>query len=120
MRNKNNNGRCEKVMLSKCSGVCKTYSSIQAAYAQILNERADICCFECNVELSELEGNIKYTTDFLCTKTDGTMMVRECISLAMLSRPSYAKMLDISRNYWLSRSIDDWGIVVDDDGKDHT
>lgn len=36
MRKKNYKGRCEKVSLSKCQGVCKTYDPIQMAYANIL------------------------------------------------------------------------------------
>ena len=30
----------------------------------------------------------------------------------MLLKPMTAKLLDISRNYWLSKGITDWGIVL--------
>lgn len=28
-------------------------------------------------------------------------------------KPSVIKLLDEVRNYWLSRGVDDWGIVID-------
>ena len=52
-------------------------------------------------------------TDFVCKKTDGDLMVRECISRKLLSRPQMAAMMDMSRNYWLRHGVTDWGIVVD-------
>lgn len=36
MRNSNNKPRCEKLSLSKCPGVCRTYSDLQLAYAKLL------------------------------------------------------------------------------------
>ena len=40
-------------------------------------------------------------------------MVRECVWRINLQKPSYAKLLDISHNYWLSHGIEDWGIVIE-------
>ena len=55
----------------------------------------------------------EYMTDFVCKKTDGDLMVRECISRKLLSRPQMAAMMDMSRTYWLRHGVTDWGLVVD-------
>ena len=52
-------------------------------------------------------------TDFVCTKTNGDLMVRECISTKLLEKPLSMKLLDMSRTYWLRHGVTDWGIVVD-------
>jgi len=55
----------------------------------------------------------EYTTDFVCTKADGDLMVRECVFRKNLLRPTTAKLLDVSRDYWLKHGVTDWGLVVD-------
>ena len=111
MRKKNFKGRCEKQSLDKFVTICKTYEPIQSAYANILVENKDISEVRCNVvhdgECAE------YMTDFVCTKINGDLMVRECISRKLLSRPQMAAMMDMSRTYWLRHGVTDWGIVVD-------
>ena len=52
-------------------------------------------------------------TDFVCTKTNGDLMVRECISIRLLEKPLSMKLMDMSRTYWLRHGVSDWGIVVD-------
>ena len=39
-------------------------------------------------------------------------MIVECVEKDKLLKPLTGKMLDTSRNYWLSKGIDDWRIVV--------
>ena len=68
--------------------------------------------FECNVRLKGVADDL-YSSDFVIKKTDGSTMVRECVWRINLQKPSYAKLLDISRNYWLSHGIEDWGIVIE-------
>ena len=68
--------------------------------------------FECNVLLEGVEGN-QYSSDFMAKKADGSTIIRECVWRFNLNKPSYAKLLDISRNYWLSHGIEDWGIVIE-------
>lgn len=41
-------------------------------------------------------------------------MVRECVKRKLVARPMTAKLLDVSRIYWLRRGVVDWGIVVDE------
>lgn len=112
MRKKGYKGRTEKRIISKCSEVCKTYDAIQPAYADVLQTDDSIREIRCNVLLEGLtEG--EYTSDFVCIKADGDMMVRECVQRKHLTKPMTVRLLDMSREYWLRRGVADWGIVVD-------
>lgn len=114
MRKKNFKGRCEKRTLSKCQGICRTYDSIQYAYADILQNCDDVLEIRCNVLLNGLELG-EYTSDFVCVKTDRDLMVRECVQRKHLTKPLTMKLLDASREYWLSHGITDWGLVIDEE-----
>lgn len=112
MRKKGYKGRCEKRLISKCEGVCRTYDAIQSAYADILQADDSIREIQCNVLLDGLpEG--EYSSDFVCIKTAGDMTVRECVQRKHLMKPLTVKLLDASREYWLRRGVTDWGIVID-------
>lgn len=112
MRKKGYKGRCQKRMLPKCQDVCRTYDKIQYVYADILNESEEIKEIRCNVYLDGLNDG-DYTSDFVCVKSDGELMVRECVFRRFLTKPMTVKLLDASRNYWLRRGVTDWGIVID-------
>ena len=60
-------GRCEKRKVSKCTEVCRTYSKIQSAYVDVLEQDESIISFECNVLLEGVEGN-QYSSDFVAKK----------------------------------------------------
>ena len=111
MRKKGFKGRCEKRVVSKCREVCRTYDPIQSAYVDQLQEDDFIREFQCNVLLDTGE----YMTDFLCTKTSGELMVRECVQRKHLLKPMTIRLLDISREYWKRHGVEDWGLVVDAD-----
>lgn len=114
MIRKNYKGKCEKKKVSKSKDVCRTYNAIQRAYLDILQDNDNIIEIRCNVPLENLpEG--EYTSDFVCVKTDGTLMVRECVFRKLSSKPMTAKLLDASRRYWKKRGVYDWGIVVDEE-----
>ncbi len=113
MQKKNYRGtRCEKRKFSKCQEVCRSYSAIHSKYAEKLEERADIRSFQCNVLLPDL-GQGQYTTDFVAVKEDGSLLVRECVWRKHLQKPMTLKLLDASRDYWRTRGVEDWGIVID-------
>lgn len=112
MRKKNFKGRCEKRKLPKCEKVCRTYDAIQYTYAEVLSGARDIKSFRANVLLDGLEEG-DYTSDFVCVKMNGDLMVRECVSRQYLTKPLTAKLLDVSRNYWLRHGVTDWGIVIE-------
>lgn len=59
-----------------------------------------------------LEGN--YTSDFVCVTTGNDLMVRECVEKKLLIKPMTLKQLDSSREYWLKRGVEDWGIVINE------
>ena len=112
MRKKAYKGRCEKRKLEKFEGICKTYDPIQYAYADILSAREDVVSVRCNVWLDGEECS-EYMTDFLCTMANGDLMVRECISRKLVTKPQTAALLDLSQTYWKNRGIKDWGLVID-------
>lgn len=74
MRKKNYKGRCEKRVLGKCDGVCKTYDPIQRTFADILQSDINIIKFQCNVPLDGLEIG-EYTSDFVCSLENGDSLV---------------------------------------------
>ncbi len=114
MRKKNFKGRCEKRTISKCEDVCRTFDPIQYAYADILQASEDIKEIRCNVPLDGLPDG-EYTSDFVCTKANGDLLVRECIDRRFLTKPLTVKLLDASRLYWLRRGVSDWGLVINEE-----
>ena len=113
MRNSNTRARCNKKQLSKAKGVVRTYNDLQDKFADMLEGDASIKEFICNYPLSDFSlTDGKYTTDFYCTTTEGEVIVYECVFRKHITRPSVAKLLDASRNYWLKRGID-WRLVID-------
>ena len=115
MRAKNFKGaKCVKMKLKKCEEVIRTYDNIQTAYAELLDKNEMIKEIQCNVPLDSTEEG-EFTTDFLCTKTNGDRMVRECVFRKKLSLPRTCKLLDLSREYWRRRGIEDWGILIFED-----
>ena len=105
MRKKNYKGRCEKRAVKKCGTICKTFDPIQSAFVTILDNRNDIVEIKCNVEL---EGDASdFTTDIVAVMTNGELMVRECVSRKILSRPLTLKWLEISQTYWYRRGVKD-------------
>lgn len=111
MRKRGFKGKCEKISLSKSKEICRTYDPIQGKYAEKLQESPDIQEIRCNVLLEGLEEG-EYTSDFVCVKSDGDLMVRECLQRDRLTKPMNAKLLNASRNYWLKRGVADWGLVI--------
>lgn len=114
MRKKNYKGRCEKRSLSKCTEICRTFDAIQYAYADMLQNNRNITEIRCNVPF-ESSGLGEYTTDFVCVKADGNLMVRECVNRIYLTKPMTVKLLDLSKNYWLQHGVADWGIVTNEE-----
>ena len=107
-------GRCQNRQMKKCKEVVRTYGAIQLAYAERLEQEDSIIEFQCNVMLSGLEAG-EYSSDFVCEKQNGDLMVRECVERRFLKKPMTVKLLDASREYWTRRGITDWGIVTDEE-----
>lgn len=64
MKKINYKGRCEKRKVSKCEDICRTYSKIQSAMVDILENDNDVASFECNVRLIGVAEDL-YSTDFV-------------------------------------------------------
>ena len=111
MLKQNPKTRCEKRSIAKAVGPCRLYSTLQSRYADILQANADIKEIRCNYTLESFELGA-YTSDFVCTKQDGSYMVRECVDRRHLAKPMTIRMLEASRRYWLSKGITDWGIII--------
>ena len=114
MRKKNFKGRCEKRVIGKCTEVCRTYDAVQYAYADLLQADDGVKEIRCNVLLDGLDIG-EYTSDFVCTKANGDLMVRECVYRRLLMKPLTVKLLDASRDYWLRHGVTDWGLVIDEE-----
>lgn len=112
MRKKNYKGRCIKRSLLKCKTTCKTYDEIQYAYADMLVANDEVVEIRCNVWLDG-DNVSEYSSDFVCVKKNGDLMVRECVFRHLLLKPKTAELLDASREYWNRRNVTDWGIVTD-------
>lgn len=112
MRQKNIKTRCEKRKLPKFKDICRTYDAISYAYADILVKNEDIREISCNVLLDGLPDGT-YTSDFVCVKENGDLMVRECVYRKHLTKPMTIKLLDASKSFWQNRGVVDWGIVID-------
>ena len=106
-------GRCIKRKLDKCKEVCRSYSEMQDDYSRFLQVDDNVIEFQCNVRLTDDPETDHYTSDFVIKLVDGTIRVRECVYRKNLERPSTARLLDLSKNYWLSKGVSDWGLVVD-------
>lgn len=113
MRNSKNKARCEKRKVAKCDEVLRTYSLLQSEFADNLAEDETVKSFRCNVPLTDFPIGDTYTTDFVITKTDGDLAVRECVYRAYITKPQNVKLLTASFEYWSRRGVKDWGIVSD-------
>lgn len=112
MRNRNSQVRTTKRKRTKCKGVCRTYSAVQYAFADILEQDPSVISFECNVLLSDFEIEGEYTTDFIITNESGELAIRECVLWDFIGKPKNVKLMDASRRYWNRRGVTDWGIVT--------
>lgn len=114
MKKKNYKGKCQKRKVEKCTETFRAYNDIQYAYVNYLEQDDNITEIRCNVLLDGLpEG--EYTSDFVCTKANDELMVRECVSREHLTKPMTIKLLDLSREYWLKKGVEDWGLVINEE-----
>lgn len=90
------------------------FGRIMSDLGTFLGKEDSIIEFQCNVMLSGLEAG-EYSSDFVCEKQNGDLMVRECVERRFLKKPMTVKLLDASREYWTRRGITDWGIVTDEE-----
>lgn len=101
-------------MLGKSKEVCRFYDELQVLYANRLQACEEIKEIRCNVLLEGLQEG-EYTSDFVCVKSNGDLMVRECVYRKFLTKPMTVKLLDASFEYWLKHGVMDWGLVIDEE-----
>lgn len=114
MRNRNNHSVTFKKQLNKCGRVFRAYNELQLKYGSLLDLNDDVIEIRFNVLLKSFELGDSYTSDFVCTKKDGSLMIRECVFKKNLLKPSTIRILDASRRYWFNKGVFDWGIVLDE------
>ena len=114
----NYKGRSTKKKLSKCTEVARLYDKIQIAYADVLEANDDIKSIRVNVPLDGADCG-QYTTDFLCERRNGDLLVRECVFRSQLSLPRTIRLLQLSQTYWRDHGVYDWGIVVESEVKNN-
>lgn len=102
--------KCTKRKIEKSIGVCKTYGELEAKYADILSLNENVKEFETCVPI-----DCEFVSDFVITKKDNTIAVRECVPRELLIKPRMAKLLDVSKNYWYGRGVSDWKIVTNEE-----
>ena len=113
MCNSKSKVRCQKRRRSKCDELVRTYSPMQYRFCELLQSDESIKSFRCNVPLDDCELGETYTTDFVITKTDGELMIRECVYRKHLTKPLTVKLITASYDYWSRRGVMDWGLVID-------
>ena len=79
MRNRNNHSVTFKKKLNKSGKIFRAYNELQLRYGELLDLNDDVVEIKFNVLLKDFELGDSYTTDFLCCKKSGEMMVRECV-----------------------------------------
>ncbi len=112
MRNSKTHSVTLKKKLKKSQSTFIAYNELQYAFGIKLDSNPNIVEIQFNVKLKGCPVGEHYTSDFCCTKTNGELMVRECVYKNKILKPMTAKLLDVSRNYWISRGVIDWGIVI--------
>lgn len=102
-----------KRKIKKSEKIFHAFSDVQFKCVESLEENDEVVEIRLNLKLIGLEFGYNYTSDFVCVKSDGKLMIRECVLRKNLLKSTTAKLLDASRNYWLARGNKDWGIVID-------
>lgn len=112
MRNTNGKGKTKTRKLQKCNGRFIAHNEVQWVYAETLENDESIAEIKCNVKLQGCELGDNYSTDFVCTQTNGELLVVETIEKKHLFKPLSCKQLDASRNYWMRRGVSDFRLVI--------
>ena len=115
MRNINTRTRTIKKRIDRSKNILFAYSELQLRYAERLELNNEIVDIKANVRLIDFELGDNYTSDFYYVKSNGEVVVRECVYKDKLLKPRTIRLLDASRSYWLNRGVSNWGIVLNED-----
>lgn len=111
---RNTHTRCKTYTrsLKKCKKRFIAYNDTQWKYSYALEEDESIVDIIPNIKLLGLELGDNYTSDFLCSKKDKSLLVIECVDIRYILKPLTCKMLDASREYWLKKGVTDFRLVI--------
>ena len=62
------------------------YNDIQYMFGKVVDTWSNIIEIKANVKLDDFILGDSYTTDFVCTKDDGELMVRECVFISKINK----------------------------------
>ena len=99
-------------ILEFCNKLDVTLQQVNNILTELSENNDEVVEIKSNVKLIGCDLGDRFTSDFVCTKTNGELMVVECIEKEKLLKPLTCKMLDCSRNYWLSKGVNDWRLVI--------
>ena len=80
MRNIKTRCKTIKKRLNKCKNIFYAFNDIQFRYGLELELNEDIVEIKPNVKLTNFELGDHYSSDFLCVKKNGQLMVRELMA----------------------------------------
>ncbi len=111
MRNIKSRCRSYTKALTKSKKRFVAYNEVQLKYADVLEKDNDVVDIRANVRLKDFElGN--YSTDFVVTKSDGSISVIETVFKKNLFRKGTIECLDASYKYWQQKGVTDFKVVV--------
>lgn len=112
MRKRDPKTRCTKRRSPKCKEILRLYDKVMIAYADLLDGDQNITEYQCCVPFEDdIAGDM--VTDFVATRKDGSVLIRECVLRTNLLKPRTVRLLQESQTYWRKRGIDDWMVIVD-------
>lgn len=79
MRNSNTRSKTLKRKIKKSEKIFHAFSDVQCKYLESLEENDEVAEIRFNVKLVGFEFGDYYTSDFICIKGDGQLMIRECV-----------------------------------------
>ena len=62
--------------------------------------------------LTLLIVSLRWKTDFLIHRTDGTQAVREVVREDELTKATTLEQLELSRRYWEAVGVSDWRVAL--------
>jgi hypothetical protein len=77
IHNSNSRSKTIKKKLNNCNNRFFAYSNLQFAYGNILDSNNEITEIKANVKLTGCDLGDSYTTDIVCIKSDGKLVVFE-------------------------------------------
>ena len=91
MRKRDPKTRCTKRRSPKCKEILRLYDKVMIAYADLLDGDQNITEYQCCVPFEDdIAGDM--VTDFVATRKDGSVLIRECVLRTKLLKPRTVRL----------------------------